>query len=165
MMAYRIKWQVRAGLEDVCVWSAIVVAESEEDARELIWRRVRSGGMRTEEMSLLEVETLRPSFVHVQKGDLWGEPWNVELQFRSRLDPDQMAVLARRLARFEMTQPVNGAVVRSLRLSVPAHDEDEARTRAVTLVRDALAGGDQIDVWARRALPVWVWEQYTLDST
>ncbi len=163
MKAYRIKWQVGAGLEDVSVWSAIAMADSEAAARELIWQRIRAAGVRSDAM--LEVELLRPPFVHIQKGELWGEPWSVELQFRSRLDPDQMAILARRLARFEMTQKLGGEAVRSLRLSVPARDADEARSRAIMLVREALAGGEHIDVRARTAQPVWVWEQNTLDST
>jgi hypothetical protein len=165
MRAYRIKWQAQAGLGDVSVWSAIAMAESEADARELIWRRIRSAGMRSEAMDMLEVEALLPTFVHIQKGELWGEPWSVELQFRKRLDQDQLAMLARRLARFEMTQPLEGEAVRSVRLSVPALAADEARSRALTLVRDALGGGEHIEVTARTAQPVWVWEQNTLDST
>src|SRR5262245_48875228 len=156
-------WQGQAGLDEVSVGSAIVVAGSEEEARELI-QQLRSDGVRAEEMSPLQVEAIQPPFVHIQKGELWGEPWSVELQFQCSLDPDQLSVLARRLARFEMTQPAQGAAVRSLRLSIPARDADEARARAVSLVRDALAG-DQIDVRARRAVPVWVWERQTLDST
>jgi hypothetical protein len=165
MNAYRVTWQVLAGLGDVSVWSAIAVAESEAEARELVWRRVRSEDMRSEEMAMLEVERLEPNFLHIQKGDFWGEPWSVELRFRSHLDQDQLAILARRLARFEMTHPLGGEAVPSLRLSVPAGDPEEARARALRLVRDALAGGEGIEVTAGAAQPVWVWEQYTLDAT
>ena len=163
--AFRITWQVRAGLEEVSAWSALVVADSEEQARHLVWERIRSGGLRSRETSRLTVEAVRAPFVHIQKGELWGEPWSVEIGFRSPLDADQLAILARRLARYEMTQKLGGETVRSLRLSVPASSEEEARSRAAALVLDALAGGDQVEVRARQALPVWAWEQHTLDST
>jgi hypothetical protein len=165
MNAYRVTWQVQAGLGEVSVWSAIAMAESEAEARELIWRRVRSEAMRSEEMAMLDVETLEPPFLHIQKGDFWGEPWSVELRFRSQLDQDQLAILARRLARFELTHPLGGEAMRSLRLSVPAGDAEEARSRALRLVREALAEGEQMDVAAGGAQPVWVWEQNTLDAT
>jgi hypothetical protein len=161
---YRITWQVRAGLEDVSVWSALVVADSEDEARRLVWERVRSEAG-SEAMSGLSVEAITAPFVHIQKGGLWGEPWSVEIAFSGPLDADQLAVLARRLARFEMTQKLGGEAVRSLRLTVPARDADEASGRARDLVLDALAGGDHVDVVASHALPVWTWEQYTLDST
>jgi len=148
--AFRITWQVRAGLEEVSAWSALVVADSEEQARHLVWERIRSGGLRSRETSRLTVEAVRAPFVHIQKGELWGEPWSVEIGFRSPLDADQLA---------------GGETVRSLRLSVPASSEEEARSRAAALVLDALAGGDQVEVRARQALPVWAWEQHTLDST
>jgi hypothetical protein len=163
--AFRITWQVRAGLEDVSVWSALVVADTAGEACRLVWERVgREAG--SEDMSGLSVEAIEAPFVHIQKGGLWGEPWSVEIGFGRPLDEDQLAVLARRLARFEMTQKLGGEVVRSLRLTVPAHAADEARSRATALVLDALAGGDDhVEVVAGSALPVWRWERYTLDST
>ena len=68
--AFRITWQVRAGLEEVSAWSALVVADSEEQARHLVWERIRSGGLRSRETSRLTVEAVRAPFVHIQKGEL-----------------------------------------------------------------------------------------------
>jgi len=165
MPTFRIEWQAMAGLDEVSIWSAIVIAGSDEEARRLVWTRIRPEEMRSDQIDVLEVEELERGVVQIQKGNLWGEPWSVELLFDTRPDREQLSILARRLARFEMTQRLDWEAVPTLRLSVPAHDADDARTRAVALVLDALGGAEDVRVRAGHAVPVWVWEQYALDST
>jgi hypothetical protein len=165
MPAFRIAWQAQAGLDEASIWSAIVIAESDEEARQFIWARLRPEEMRSDQVDVLEVEELERGVVQIQKGNLWGEPWSVELQFDTRPDEEQMVILARRLARFEMTQRSHGEAVTTLRLSVPARDADAARARALTLVQDALGDAENAGVRAGHATPVWVWEQHVLDST
>jgi hypothetical protein len=165
MPTFRVAWQAVAGFDEINEWSAIVVADTEDAARGLVWSRITSQALRPEELSVLDVEELPPGLVHVQKGSLWGEPWSVELMFEPRLETDQLSFLARRLARFEMTQNLAGETPPTLRLTVPAGGADEARARAIGLVRDALADGEAVRVMAGDALPVWVWERYALDTT
>jgi hypothetical protein len=56
MPTFRIEWQAMAGLDEASIWSAIVIAGSDEEARRLVWTRIRPEQMRSDQIDVLAVE-------------------------------------------------------------------------------------------------------------
>ena len=84
--------------------------------------RITSDAALPVEMSILTIEEQQPRFVHVQKGNLWGDLWSVELIIEPDLDADQLSFLARPPTRYEMTQKLAGEAAPNLLLSAPAQE-------------------------------------------